>query len=68
MKVTIDYTWLGKVENAVRQSPYPLKEISYDDGVNLFIYVPMTEVDIFTAWVTELTNGQAESCRPLANS
>ena len=34
MKVTIDYTWLGKVENEVRQSVYPLKEISYADGVN----------------------------------
>ncbi len=60
MKVTIDYTWLGKVENEVRQSPYPLKEISYADGVNLFVYVPVAEADVFTAWMTELTNGQAE--------
>ncbi|MEK5039746.1 YigZ family protein [Sporosarcina sp. FSL K6-3457] len=59
MKVTIDYTWLGKVENEVRQSPYPLKEITYADGVNLFMYVPVTEVDPFTVWMTELTNGQA---------
>jgi uncharacterized YigZ family protein len=49
MKVTIDYTWLGKVENEVRQSPYPLKEISYADGVNLFVYVPVAEGDVFTA-------------------
>jgi uncharacterized YigZ family protein len=60
MKVTIDYTWLGKVENAARQSTYPLKEISYDDGVNLFMHVPVAEMDTFTAWMTELTNGQAE--------
>ncbi len=59
MKVTIDYTWLGKVENEVRQSPYPLKEISYADGVNLFVYVPVAEGDVFTAWMAELTNGQA---------
>ena len=43
----------------LRQSAYPLKEITYADGVNLFIYVPVAEVDIFTAWMTELTNGQA---------
>ncbi|MEK5071525.1 YigZ family protein [Sporosarcina sp. FSL K6-1508] len=59
MKVTIDYTWLGKVENEIRQSPYPLKEISYSDGVNLFVYVPVAEAETFTAWMAELTNGQA---------
>lgn len=59
MKVTIDYTWLGKVENEVRQSPYPLKEIDYTDGVDLFIYVPKVEVDNFIGWITELTNGQS---------
>lgn len=59
MKVTIDYTWLGKVENEVRQSVYPLKEISYADGVDLFMYVPVAEVDPFITWMTELTNGQA---------
>ncbi|MFS0575575.1 YigZ family protein [Sporosarcina sp. 179-K 3D1 HS] len=59
MKVTIDYTWLGKVENEVRQSPYPLKEISYTDGVDLFLYVPVAEVEEFTSWMTEMTNGQA---------
>ena len=59
IQVTIDYTWLGKVENEVRQSSYPLKEISYADGVNLFMYVPTAEVDLFTTWMTELTNGQA---------
>jgi uncharacterized YigZ family protein len=59
MKVTIDYTWLGKVENEVRQSPYPLDAISYADGVNLFVYVPIAEAETFTAWMAELTNGQA---------
>ncbi|WP_318617928.1 YigZ family protein [Sporosarcina sp. YIM B06819] len=59
MKVTVDYTWLGKVENEVRQSLYPLKEISYAEGVDLFMYVPVADVDQFTGWMTELTNGQA---------
>lgn len=59
MKVTIDYTWLGKVENEVRQSSYPLKEIDYTDGVDFYIFVPSAEVEYFTTWMTELTNGQA---------
>lgn len=59
VKVTIDYTWLGKVENEVRQSHYPLKEINYTDGVDLFIYVPHDQYEQFENWITELTSGQA---------
>ncbi|WP_438315946.1 YigZ family protein [Sporosarcina sp. FA9] len=58
MKVTVDYTWLGKIENEVRQSEYPLKEILYADDVDLLIYVPVLEEDTFTQWMMDLTNGQ----------
>ena len=60
MKVAIDYTWLGKVENEARQSPYPLKEIAYTEGVDLFLYVPISKEAVFTEWMAEMTNGQAE--------
>ena len=60
MKVTIDYTWLGKIENEARQSVYPLKEMAYADNVDLFMYVPVADKTLFTDWMTELTNGQAE--------
>ena len=60
MKVSIDYTWLGKVENEARQSTYPLKEILYEEDVSLLLYVPIADTDAFISWMTELTNGQAE--------
>lgn len=60
MKVTVDYTWLGKIENEVRQSKYPLKEILYADDVDLLIYVPVLEEDAFTQWMMDLTNGQMQ--------
>lgn len=59
MKVTIDYNWLGKMENEVRNSDYPLKDIQYTDGVALLIYVPRDKKDDFTGWINEITNGQA---------
>ena len=59
MKVAIDYTWLGKVENEIRQSEYPLKEIQYTEDVELYIYVPVEKIDPFTDWITEITNGQS---------
>lgn len=59
MKVSVDYTWLGKVENEIRSSNYPLQHIDYADSVELFLYVPVLKEETFVEWITELTNGQA---------
>lgn len=60
MKVAIDYTWLGKVENEVRQSTYPLKDIIYAEDVEIIVYVPHAEISTFSEWITEITNGQSK--------
>ncbi|AJD92169.1 hypothetical protein JMA_28520 [Jeotgalibacillus malaysiensis] len=60
MTSKMDYTWLGKVENEVRASKYPLKEIHYLDEVAVETYVEEDDIEEFTAWMTELTNGQAK--------
>ncbi|WP_391207999.1 YigZ family protein [Psychrobacillus sp. L4] len=60
MKVSIDYTWLGKVENEVRSSEYPLKEINYADSVEVFVYTIAKEEAKFVDWMSEITNGQAK--------
>lgn len=63
MKISIDYTWLGKVENEVRQSSYMLKEIQYTHGVDLYVYASAESETQFTDWMNEITNGQADiSC------
>ncbi|RUL54173.1 YigZ family protein [Lysinibacillus antri] len=59
MKISIDYTWLGKVENEVRNSNYSLAEIQYAEGVDVLVEVLKDEEEAFTNWVTELTNGQS---------
>lgn len=59
MKVSIDYTHLGKVENEIRGSHYTLHEIQYTEGVDVFVHVLKDEEEQFTNWITELTNGQA---------
>ncbi|QUW21618.1 YigZ family protein [Sporosarcina sp. Marseille-Q4063] len=60
MKVTVDYTWLGKVENEVRQSPYILDAINYMEDVDILLYVPIEDEDEFLEWMNEMTNGQAK--------
>ena len=56
---TVDYTWLGKVENEIRSSSFLLKEINYLDQVEIQTFVKSGEEDVFLAWMTDLTNGQA---------
>ncbi|MFC0559275.1 YigZ family protein [Halalkalibacter alkalisediminis] len=55
----IDYHWLGKVEHALRESTYTLKEIEYLESVDVQAYVAVDEVDAFETWMTDVTNGQA---------
>lgn len=57
---TIDYTWLGKIENELRSSIYSIKEIHYLDKVKIETYVEEGEKQAFTDWMIELTNGQGE--------
>lgn len=59
MKVNVDYHWLGKVENELRQSPYLIKEIEYLEDVTIHTYVPVEKLEEFVEWVTNITNGQA---------
>lgn len=59
MKTSIDYTWLGKLENEIRQSTFPLDHLEYTESVNLYIFVPVVEEIFFRNWINELTNGQA---------
>ncbi|CAH0238152.1 IMPACT family member YigZ [Peribacillus sp. Bi96] len=58
ISTTVDYTWLGKLENELRSSVYQIKEIMYLDQVNILVYVEETQKEAYTAWMTELTNGQ----------
>lgn len=59
MHTTIDYTWLGKVENELRASSFQLKEIHYAEDVIFETYVEEAQTEHFLEWMTELTNGKS---------
>ncbi|WP_059171920.1 YigZ family protein [Bacillus sp. FJAT-27445] len=59
MKVSVNYTWIGKLENELRNAPYVLNGVDYAEKAIFDVFVKENEADVFTAWVTELTNGQA---------
>lgn len=60
MQTTIDYTWLGKIENELRSSVYEIKEIHYLDNVKIDTYVEEGQTQTFSDWMIELTSGQGE--------
>jgi uncharacterized YigZ family protein len=60
MHSTIDYTWLGKIENEIRASEYQIKAIHYIDKVEIETYVEEAQTKAFKEWMTEMTSGQGE--------
>jgi uncharacterized YigZ family protein len=59
-EIHIDYTLLGKVENDLRQSAYTLQHIDYADRVILHAAMESGQEQEFEAYITDLTNAQAE--------
>lgn len=59
-EIHIDYTLLGKVENELRQSAYTLRTIDYADRVVLYVALQSGQEKEFQAYVTDMTNAQAE--------
>ncbi|WP_066055829.1 YigZ family protein [Robertmurraya korlensis] len=58
--VKVDYTWLGKLENELRASVYEIQEIHYLDAVEFEVFVEEGQVEIFSDWMVEMTNGQGK--------
>ncbi|WP_214847396.1 YigZ family protein [Exiguobacterium sp. s193] len=59
IEVTVDYTWLGKLENELRATVHIIDQIHYLDNVQIDVLVNSNDVTSFTNWMTNLTNGQA---------
>lgn len=58
--VTVDYHWLGKVENELRNSSYLLQDTMYEENVTFSVGIPIKKTDSFVQWITNITNGQLQ--------
>jgi len=58
IKMQIEYTLLGKIQNDIIHNGYTIKEIIYSESVDLYIFVPFNEVDLFKGRATEWTNAR----------
>ena len=59
VRVEIDYGWLGKAENELRQRGVAMGETQFADKVTLVCLPLAAEAERFVAWMTDLTRGQA---------
>lgn len=59
VRVDIDYTWLGRVENETLGGGFFIDQTDYQDRVAVAALVPVEQVDAYTTLITDATNGQA---------
>ncbi len=57
--VEVDYTWLGKVENELRNKEVRMGETFFTDKVMLTCLPRNSEAEVFKAWMIDLTQGQS---------
>jgi len=57
IKIRVDYTLYGKLENFLLNGGYLVDETIFDDAVNIFVYIENQEVESFQNLITDLTNG-----------
>ena len=59
VKVRVDYTLYGKVENYLKNSGIFIEDTIYDDAVNIIVYADYEEYNSFINIMEDLTNGTA---------
>lgn len=59
IKIRIDYTLYGKVENYLINENYIVDGSVFDDAVNVFVYIEESKIEDFIKITTDLTSGNA---------
>jgi uncharacterized YigZ family protein len=56
--LSFDYTFLGRIEHELRSTPLILDQPKYGENITWSIWIPLTEVEQYTAALTDWTGGQ----------
>ncbi|MBW7456559.1 YigZ family protein [Paenibacillus sepulcri] len=57
--VDVDYTWYGKLENELHAKGWKVGDTAFTDRVVMTCLPEEPEAERFTAWMTDVTQGQA---------
>lgn len=58
--VLADYVLGGRLESDLRDSPYTVRDVSYEARVRIEIALPEDVLDEFGVWLAEITGGRAD--------
>jgi len=59
INVILEYQYLGKIQNYISNRGYMIKDVKYAQDVEMLVLVPVKEMDRFTDYIREATNGEA---------
>lgn len=59
-EVKIDYTYLGKVQNAINNNGWRIKDTEFGESVILYVYCLTEKSQMLQEMITNITNGQGE--------
>lgn len=60
LRIKIDYTQLGKVQNEIMNMGYFIKDTVYEDYVEIIVYSRINEVEDIISRMTDITSATAE--------
>lgn len=58
VSLIIEYTLLGKLQSTIITNGYTIKKVIYEQDVEVILYIPVDEVEIFSELVNESTNAR----------
>lgn len=60
VKIGLDYTLLGRVQNEIINLGFYIKDIVYEDNVNILVYSKLEDVEGFTTKIVDITSDKCE--------
>ncbi|WP_304340361.1 YigZ family protein [Metaclostridioides mangenotii] len=60
VKIGLDYTLLGRVQNEIMNLGFYIKDIVYEDIVNILVYSKLEDVEGFTTKIVDITSDKCE--------
>lgn len=59
VRIILEYALWGRVENLLQTKGYPINNVCYEQDVDVFVSIPVDEVEAFLGLIDEETNGRA---------
>jgi uncharacterized YigZ family protein len=59
ISILAEYTLFGKLQNFLMGNGYTIKEVTYNQDVEIKVYVKIDDVEFFTESIIEITNARA---------